>query len=83
MAFFVNKKRASPRFYKIYNYILAKRLIHLAHANTRFPEANLTHWRFGYFLTLLVGLYFPLNLTRVTDIPDFFPQIVQIFSDIF
>ena len=56
--------------------------MHLAQARTLFPEGNLSHWRFGCFLTFDVGLYFPLNLTRVTFSDDFFPQIVQTFSAI-
>ena len=56
--------------------------MHLAQAKTLLPEANRSHWRLGYFLTLVVGLYFPLNLTRTTPSADFFPQIVQTFSDI-
>jgi len=58
--------------------------MHLAQANTRLPvflpETKRTHCKFGYFLILEVGLYFPLNLTRVTDIADFFLQIEQTFS---
>jgi len=46
------------------------------------PEIKRTHCKFGRFLVFFVGLYFPLNFTRVQDIPDFFPQIEQIFSAI-
>ena len=67
-------------------YVFARRLMHFVQAKILlpafFPETKRTHWRLGYFLTLLVGLYFPLNFTRVTAIPDFFLQIVQIFSAI-
>lgn len=67
-------------------YTLDKRLMHLAQARTLLPEGlpaqagKRTHCKFGYFLTLEVGLYFPLNLTRVTPIAECFLQIEQIFS---
>ena len=79
------------------NYTLAILLMHFVQAKTRLPrlcrgfsidflsepeEDKRTHWRLGYFLTLDVGLYFPLSFTRVTPIEDFFPQIEQIFSAI-
>jgi hypothetical protein len=54
--------------------------MHFVQAKTRLPEGNLTHCKLGYFLTLEVGLYLPLNFTRVTPIADFLPQIVQTFS---
>lgn len=54
--------------------------MHLAQAKTRLPEGKRTHCKFGYFLTLEVGLYFPLNLTRVTPIAECFLQIEQTFS---
>jgi len=54
--------------------------MHLAHAKTRLPEGKRAHCRLGYFLTLEVGLYFPLNLTRVTPIAECFLHIEQIFS---
>jgi len=61
-------------------YTLDKRLMHFAQAKTRSLEGKRTHCKFGYFLTLEVGLYFPLNLTRVTPIAECFLQIEQIFS---
>ena len=56
--------------------------MHLVQAKTLLPFGNLAHCKLGCFLTLAVGLYFPLNLTSVTPIADFFSQIVQIFSAI-
>jgi len=34
-------------------------LIHLVQAKTLLPEGNLVHCKLGYFLFLMVGLYFP------------------------
>jgi hypothetical protein len=56
--------------------------MHFAQAKTLLPEGNLVHCKFGFFLTLAVGLNFPLSFTRVFPIDDFFPQIEQIFSAI-
>jgi len=54
-------------------------LIHLAQAKTLFPEANLTHCKFGYFLFLMVGLYFPRSLISFPTILVPFPQIAHCF----
>jgi len=56
------------------------RLMHFAQARVFFPDGKRTHCKFGYFLTLDVGLYFPLNFTRVTPIAECFLQIEQTFS---
>ena len=56
--------------------------MHFAHANTLFPIGKRTHCKLGYFLTFWVGLYFPLNFTKVQDMPDFFWQMEQIFEAI-
>jgi len=73
------------RFFEIQNssYTFAIALIHLAQARTRFPENKRTHCKFGYFLSFWVGLYLPLNFTKVVDIPDFLPQMEQIFEAMF
>ena len=55
-------------------------LIHLAQAKTRFPEGNFTHCKFGYFLCLEVGLYFPRNFLSVQATVDFLPQITHSFA---
>jgi len=52
----------------------------LAQAKTRLPEGNFNHCKFGYFLILAVGLYFPLSFTSLVPIAECFPQIEQIFS---
>ncbi len=57
--------------------------MHLAQAKMRLPEGKRVNCKLGYFLTLEVGLYFPLNLTRVTPIAECFLQIEQTFSIIF
>jgi len=49
----------------------------LVQAKTRLPDANLTHCKFGYFLFLMVGLYFPLNFTLLPTITPPFPQIAH------
>ena len=61
---------------------LAIALMHLAQANTRsfFPVIKRAHCKLGYFLIFWVGLYFPRNLTKDQDIPDFLAQIEQIFE---
>ena len=65
-------------------YTLAILFMHLAQARTllpaSFPRNKRAHCRLGCFLTLDVGLYFPLSFTRVPPIEDFFWQIEQIFS---
>ena len=73
-------------------FLFARALIHLAQAKTLFPrkrawsprgftpEANLTHCKFGYFLFLMVGLYFPLNFTLLPTITPRFPQIAHCFA---
>jgi len=58
-------------------------LIHLVQAKTRLPEGNLTHCKFGYFLFLMVGLYFPLNFTLLPTITPPFPQIAHCFAIVF
>jgi len=55
-------------------------LMHFVQAFTLLPEANLTHWRFGFFLVFVVGLYLPLSLTLFQTIRVFFPQIAQTFA---
>ncbi len=51
--------------------------MHLTQALILLPDNNFTHWRFGYFLFVEVGLYLPLSLTNVVDLIDFFPQSGQ------
>lgn len=47
--------------------------MHFTHALTR--ESLMTaHWRFGYFLFLVVGLYFPLNFLSTVDSVEVFPH---------
>ena len=60
-------------------------LMHLAQASTLsfLPVSKRAHCKFGYFLNFWVGLYLPLSLTKVQDIPDFFLQIEQIFEATF
>lgn len=60
--------------------IFERRFMHLAQAKTRLPDGKRVHCKFGYFLIFEVGLYFPLNLTRVTPIAECFLQIEQTFS---
>ena len=54
--------------------------MHFVQAFAFLPEANLTHWRFGFFLVFDVGLYLPLSFTLFQTIRVFFPQIEQTFA---
>jgi hypothetical protein len=54
--------------------------MHLVQALTLLPEGNLTHCKLGFFLFLTVGLYFPLSLTLLPTIVDFFSQIAHCFA---
>jgi hypothetical protein len=54
--------------------------MHLVQAITLLPEANLTHCKFGYFLFLAVGLYFPRSFFNFQTKIDFLPQIVHCFA---
>lgn len=54
--------------------------MHFAHAFVLLPVGKITHWRFGYFLFVEVGLYLPLSFTSVVDLIDFFPQSGQILD---
>lgn len=54
--------------------------MHLAQAKTRSPEGKRTHCRFGYFLFLTVGLYFPLSFLSFQTIIDPFLHIVHCFA---
>jgi hypothetical protein len=60
-------------------YFLCIVFMHLAQAFTLLPEPKRTHCKLGCFLTFAVGLYFPLNLTRVVDIIEPLPQIEHFF----
>lgn len=51
--------------------------MHFTQAFMRLPEGKVTHCKLGYFLFVVVGLYLPLSLTRVTDLIDFLPQIAH------
>ena len=66
-------------FFEIY-FRLERDLIHLVQASTLLPEANLTHCKFGYFLFLVVGLYFPRSFFNFQTKIDFLPQIVHCFA---
>ncbi len=62
-------------------------LIHLAQAKTLLPESKpalpagrRTHCKFGYFLFLMVGLYFPRSLISLPTILVPFPQIAHCFA---
>ena len=53
--------------------------MHLVQAFTLFfDDGNLTHWRFGYFIFLPVGLYLPRSFFRVTATIEVLPQMVQV-----
>ena len=54
--------------------------MHLVHAKTRSPEASRAHWRLGYFLFLMVGLYFPRSFFRFHTIIDPLEQITHSFA---
>jgi len=54
--------------------------MHLAQAKTRLPEDKRTHCKFGYFLFLMVGLYFPRSFISRQTITDPFPQIAHCFA---
>jgi len=54
--------------------------MHLAQAKTRLPVGRRTHCKFGYFLFLMVGLYFPRSFISRQAIIDFFPQIAHCFA---
>jgi len=64
-------------------FFFAIALMHFVQAFTLLPEANLTHWRFGFFLVFVVGLYLPLSFTLFQTIRVFFPQITQTFAIFF
>jgi hypothetical protein len=49
--------------------------MHLTQALILLPVGKVTHWRLGYFLFVVVGLYLPLSLTSTVDLIDFLPQI--------
>ena len=57
--------------------------MHLVQASTLLPLGNFTHWRFGYFLFLMVGLYFPRSFFNFQTIIDFFPQIEHCLAMMF
>jgi len=61
-------------------HFLCNDLMHLAQALTRLPEGNRTHCKFGYFLTLAVGLNLPRSLTLVTAVIDPLPQMAHCFG---
>lgn len=61
-------------------FILLIALMHFAQAKTLLPDANLTHCKFGYFLLLTVGLYFPRSFFLFQTIVDFFSQIAHCFA---
>jgi hypothetical protein len=44
------------------------------------PDAKRAHWRLGYFLCVLVGLYLPRKRLRLPPILDVFLQIGQNFA---
>ncbi len=52
-------------------------LMHLVQALTLLPEGNFAHCKLGYFLFLIVGLYFPRSFTCFQTTTYFFPQIVH------
>jgi len=77
-----------PAGFRFFNY-LEKALMHLAQILILFPANSLylalvvptgidIHWRFGYFLFLPVGLYFPLNFSRFPTIRELFSQIIHV-----
>ena len=49
-------------------------LMHFVQALTLLSLFKVTHCKFGYFLTLFVGLYLLRSFFRVTLIIDVFPQ---------
>ncbi len=61
-------------------FYLAIAFMHLVQERTLFPLNKRVHCKLGYLRTFWVGLYFPLSFTKVVDMPDFFPQMVQIFA---
>ncbi len=68
-----------PLSYTPIYFVLANALIHLVHAKTRLPARVLAHCKLGYFLFLMVGLYFPLSFFNLQTIMVDFPQISQVF----
>ena len=52
-------------------------LIHFVQAFTLLPEGKRTHCKFGYFLFLMVGLYFPRSFLSFQTTAYFLPQIVH------
>ena len=51
--------------------------MHLVQAKTLLPEGKRAHCKLGYFLFLMVGLYFPRSLTLLQTIIPLFPQIAH------
>ncbi|OGZ67952.1 MAG: hypothetical protein A3D44_01540 [Candidatus Staskawiczbacteria bacterium RIFCSPHIGHO2_02_FULL_42_22] len=77
-----NLKKIAPRGLVIHSYF-AIAFMHLAQAKTRWPARVRVHCRLGYLRIFWVGLYFPRNLTKDQDTPDFLAQIEQIFEATF
>ena len=63
---------------EVKNYLTAFAAVrmHWVHALIRLPPI-IVHWRLGYFLFLVVGLYLPLNFLMTVTITDVFPQFSQ------
>ncbi len=69
---------------KIQNYFLLPiALMHFVQALTLLPDVKRTHWRLGYFLFLMVGLYLPLSFFSFQTIIDDFPQIAHWLAIVF
>jgi len=51
--------------------------MHLVQALTLLPDAKVTHCKLGYFLFLMVGLYFPRSFFNLPTILPRFPQIAH------
>jgi hypothetical protein len=54
--------------------------MHLVQALILSPDGKVSHWRFGYFLFMAVGLYLPRSLTNLIVLIDFLSQIAQVLD---
>ena len=57
--------------------------MHFVQALTLFPEFKVTHCKLGCFLTLIVGLYFPLSFLNCQTIIEDLPHRAHSFAIVF
>lgn len=70
----------TPNKFLMFYFVFALAFMHLAQTKTRLPFGKRNHWRFGYFLFLVVGLYFPRSFLNFQTKVEVLPQIAQLFA---